>query len=90
MLRVGIHAGPVVGGLLGGRRYAFDVWGDTVDTALRLGAAGAAGKVNVSAEFLGLVKDEIEFTPRGLRPLEGEADRPMFFIESFKAGYAST
>jgi class 3 adenylate cyclase len=90
MLRVGIHAGPVVGGLLGGRRYAFDVWGDTVDTALRLGAAGAAGKVNVSAEFLGLVKDEVEFTPRGLRPLAGEADRPMFFIESFKAGYAST
>jgi adenylate cyclase len=89
-VRIGIHAGPVVGGLLGGRRYAFDVWGDTVDAAVQLGRAGTAGKISASEEFLKLVKDEVEFTPRGLGSLAAAGDRPMFFVESFKAGFAAT
>lgn len=87
MLRIGIHTGPVVAGVVGRRKFAFDIWGDTVNTASRLESSGAAGKVNVSAEFLALVKDKVEFTPRGVLPLKGKEDRAMFFIESFKAGH---
>ena len=89
-LRVGIHTGPVVAGVVGRRKFAFDIWGDTVNTASRLESAGAAGKINVSEEFLGLLRHKVECTPRGLQSLKGKEDRPMFFIESFLPGHGST
>jgi len=89
-LRIGIHTGPVVAGVVGRRKFAFDIWGDTVNTASRLESSGAAGRVNVSEEFLELLKDKVEFTPRGLQPLKGKEDRTMFFIDAFKPGHGST
>lgn len=89
-LRIGIHTGPVVAGVVGRKKFAFDIWGDTVNTASRLESAGAAGKVNASEEFVELLKDKVEFTPRGLQPLKGKDDKAMFFIDSFKPGHGST
>ncbi len=83
-LRVGIHSGPVVAGVVGKRKFAFDIWGDTVNTASRLETASEASRVNVSEDFLRLVQDQVEFTPRGLRPLKGKDDRVMFFIDRLK------
>lgn len=89
-LRIGIHTGPVVAGVVGRRKFAFDIWGDTVNTASRLETAGVAGKVNVSAEFLELLQHKVDYTPRGPQPLKGKTDKPMFFIDSLKPGYGST
>ena len=52
-VRVGIHAGPVMAGVLGQRQYLFDLWGDTVNTAARIESNGVAGAVNLSREAWG-------------------------------------
>ena len=55
-LRVGVQSGPVVTGVLGKRKYAFDAWGDTVNIASRMESAGEAGRVNVSAYTCELIR----------------------------------
>ena len=88
-LRLGIHVGPVVAGVVGRRKFAFDIWGDTVNIASRIESAGEAGRINVSEEFLALVREKVVFVPRGLVPVKGAADRPMFFIDAFVSGASS-
>lgn len=80
-VRVGIHAGPLVAGVVGSRKFAFDVWGDTVNTAARFESNGEPGRVNVSEQFLAGVRDRVGVTERGLVPMKGKSDAPMFFVE---------
>jgi class 3 adenylate cyclase len=80
-VRLGLHCGPLVAGVVGNRKFAFDVWGDTVNTAARLESAGTPGLVNVSAAFLDAIRAQVIVTDRGLVPMKGKADAPMFFVE---------
>ncbi len=80
-VRVGIHAGPLVAGVVGMRKFAFDVWGDTVNTAARFESEGEPGRVNVSREFLDDVADRVDVEERGMVPMKGKSDAPMFFVE---------
>ena len=64
-IRLGVHTGPLVAGVIGKRRFLYDVWGDTVNTASRMESSGEAGRVNVSQATYDLVKDRFECTPRG-------------------------
>ena len=72
-LRVGVHSGPVIGGVIGHRKFAFDIWGETVNVASRLESQGIAGRVHVSAATWRNVKDQFEaeargpFSPPGIR-----------------------
>ena len=64
-LRIGIHTGPVISGVVGNRRLSFDIWGDAVNTAFFMEAHGAAGRINISETVAGHVKALFELEPRG-------------------------
>ncbi len=66
-MRVGIHTGPVVAGIVGVKKFQYDIWGDTVNTASRMESNGEVGQVNISEATYALVKNEpgLTFTARG-------------------------
>jgi class 3 adenylate cyclase len=61
-MRLGIHTGPVVAGIVGVKKFQYDVWGDTVNTASRMESAGEVGQVNISQYTYELIKDDTNFT----------------------------
>jgi len=72
-LRIGVHTGPAVGGVIGTQRLAFDLWGDTVNVASRLQAQATPGRVHVSEATWRLVRDRFEFDAQGERELRGHS-----------------
>ncbi|MBK6341973.1 MAG: hypothetical protein IPF41_05115 [Flavobacteriales bacterium] len=75
-MRVGIHTGPVVAGIVGVKKFQYDIWGDTVNTASRMESSGEVGQVNISEATYELVKDEpsLSFTPRGKVQAKGKGE----------------
>ncbi|MBL8516010.1 MAG: hypothetical protein JNM76_03480 [Betaproteobacteria bacterium] len=88
-LRIGLHSGHVVAGVVGKRKYAYDVWGDTVNIASRMESAGEPGKVNVSAYTWDLVRSEFAGTYRGQQAAKGKGEMDMYFIDGPLAGKAA-
>lgn len=83
-LRVGIHSGPVVSGIVGKRKYAFDIWGDTVNIASRMESAGETGLVNISAYTYDLIRDEYDCEYRGKVDAKGKGNLDMYFVVTKK------
>lgn len=81
-VRIGIHCGPLVAGVVGLHKFAYDVWGDTVNLASRLESAGAPGRVNISDEFRAFLPDSAVCEPRGLIAVKGTNLIKMFFLDS--------
>jgi adenylate cyclase len=81
-LRVGIHTGPVVAGVVGKKKFAYDIWGDTVNVASRMESNGEAGKVNISAATYSLVKDQYDVTHRGKIEAKNKGEIDMYFVEN--------
>ena len=79
-LRVGVHSGPVVTGVVGKRKYAFDVWGDTVNVASRMESSGEPGRVNISAYTYDLIRTEFECEYRGKVDAKGKGQIDMYFV----------
>jgi class 3 adenylate cyclase/HD superfamily phosphodiesterase len=79
-VRIGIHSGPVVAGIVGIKKFAYDIWGDTVNTAARMESSGVAGKINISAATYELVKDQFNCIPRGKISAKGKGDIEMYFL----------
>jgi class 3 adenylate cyclase len=82
-MRLGIHTGPVMAGIVGFKKFQYDLWGDTVNTASRLESRGGIGKVNISQETYLQVKDEhiFTFTPRGQIQVKGKGKLEMLYVE---------
>ncbi len=80
-LRIGIHSGPVVAGVVGKRKYAFDIWGDTVNVASRMESAGEAGRVNISAYTCDLIREEFDCEYRGKVDAKGKGQVDMYFVQ---------
>jgi class 3 adenylate cyclase len=82
-MRVGIHTGPVVAGIVGVKKFQYDIWGDTVNTASRMESTGEVGQVNISEATYNLVKDEPQFAfeSRGKILAKGKGEIEMYFVE---------
>ena len=82
-MRLGIHAGPIVAGIVGVKKFQYDVWGDTVNTASRIESNGIVGKVNISESLYHLIKDEdcFAFEYRGKIVAKGKGEIKMYFVE---------
>lgn len=83
-MRVGIHSGPVVAGIVGVKKFQYDVWGDTVNIANRMETNSEIGQVNISEATYQLVQDypEFSFIPRGLIEAKGKGEMQMYFVET--------
>src|SRR5262249_7470287 len=80
-LRVGIHIGPVVAGVVGRQKFSFDVWGDTVNVAARLAAYGTTPGIHLSAAAWRQVDSRMRAVPLGLAPSKGKADRAIYRVQ---------
>jgi len=80
--RIGIHSGPVVAGVVGSKKFAFDIWGDTVNIAARIEAAGEGGKINISGEVFELIKDYFSCKYRGKIAAKNKGEIDMYFVEN--------
>jgi adenylate cyclase len=80
-LRIGIHTGPVVAGIVGTRKFAYDIWGDTVNTASRMESSGEPGKVNISGTTYERVKDHFLCSYRGKVQAKHKGLVDMYFAD---------
>ena len=79
-LRIGIHTGPVVGGVIGKNKFAYDFWGDTVNTASRMESHGLAGRIHISEETKLEISDLYETEQRGEIQVKGKGTLTTHFI----------
>lgn len=82
--RLGIHTGELIAGVIGKRKFAYDVWGDAVNVASRMETSGEPDKINISKATYELVKDQFQCTPRGLIEVKGRGEMEMWFVEGAK------
>lgn len=83
-IRIGIHTGELVAGVIGTKKFAYDVWGDAVNVASRLESNGEIGEINVSAETYKLIKSDFECTSRGAIAIKNRGEIDMYFVKGIK------
>ncbi|NCN09741.1 MAG: GAF domain-containing protein [Leptospira sp.] len=83
-IRIGIHSGPVTAGVIGSSKFAYDIWGDTVNTASRMESHGLADRINLSTETYEMVKDFFLCEPRGSIHVKGKGELEMYFLDRIR------
>lgn len=84
-IRIGIHTGPIVAGVVGEKKFAYDIWGDTVNVASRMESSGEAGKINVSGATFELIREQFACTHRGKIFAKNKGEVDMYFVEYLRS-----
>lgn len=84
-IRIGVHVGPVVAGVVGKKKYAYDIWGSTVNIASRMESNGIPGKVNISADLYNIINNRFECSHRGKIYAKNLGELDMYFVEYEKS-----
>ncbi len=79
-IRIGIHTGPVVAGVIGAKRFSYDVWGDTVNIASRMQTHGIPGTIQASEQAYAQLRDRYQLTPRGGVKVKGKGEMPTYLL----------
>lgn len=87
-LRLGMHTGPLVAGVVGEKKFAYDVWGDTVNTASRMESSGAPGAINISRELFDQIHFLFKCEYRGKVYAKNKGEIAMFFLHTIKRRYS--
>lgn len=83
-IRIGIHTGPVIAGVVGQKKLSYDIWGDTVNTASRMESSGEPGKVNISGTTYEMVKEFFICEYRGRMPVKYKGEIEMYFVNGVR------
>jgi len=83
-IRIGIHTGSVVAGVIGVKKFVYDVWGDTVNTASRMESHGISGQIQVSEKTYEILKDGYEFKERGIINVKGKGEMYTYLLQGIK------
>ncbi len=88
-LRIGVHTGPVIAGVVGTKKVSYDIWGDTVNTASRMESSGSVSEINISAMTYMLVRNFFICEYRGRMPVKYKGNIDMYFVKGFKPNMSS-
>lgn len=83
-LRIGIHTGPLIAGVVGKNKFAYDIWGDAVNIASRMESSGVPGEINISGETQKLIIEYFETTYRGKIKAKNKGEIDMYFVTALK------
>jgi adenylate cyclase len=89
-LRVGINSGPVVAGVIGRKRFLYDLWGDAVNTASRMESHGTSGRIQITRATKELLEDEFVCEPRGTVPVKGKGEMETWYVVGRRASPAKS
>ncbi len=80
-IRIWLNSGPLVAGIVGLKKFAYDIWGDTVNTAARMEQSSETGKINISGNTYAFIKDHFKCEHRGKINAKNKGDIDMYFVE---------